>query len=56
MMYVLIILTGLGNYTGSSTAEFNSLAACEAAAVAIKMAEPNDGWGEFRVFAMCVPK
>ena len=56
MMYVLIILTGLGTYTSSSTAEFNSLAACEAAVVAIKMAEPNDGWGQFRVFAMCVPK
>ena len=56
MMYVLIILTGLGTYTSSSTAEFNSLATCEAAAVAIKMAEPDNGYGEFRAIGICVPK
>ncbi len=56
MMYVLIILTVLGTYTSSSTAEFNSLAACEAAVVAIEKAEPKDSWRELRVVAMCVPK
>jgi hypothetical protein len=56
MMYVLIILTGVGTYTDSSTAEFNSLAACEAAVVAIEKAEPKDSWGELRVIGVCVPK
>ena len=56
MMYVLIILTGLGTYTSSSTAEFNSLAACEAVLDILEKAEPNDGWGRFDVVAMCVPK
>ena len=56
MMYVLIILTGIGNYTSSSTAEFNSLAACEAAVVAIEKAEPDNGYGEFRAIGVCVPK
>jgi len=55
MMYVLIILTGIGNYTDSSTAEFNSLATCEAAVVAMEKAEPKD-WGEFNVVGVCVPK
>jgi hypothetical protein len=55
MMYVLIILTGIGNYTGSSTAEFNSLATCEAAVVAMEKAEPK-GWGQFNVVGVCVPK
>jgi hypothetical protein len=55
MMYVLIILTGIGNYTDSSTAEFNSLATCEAAVVAMEKTEPKD-WGEFNVVGFCVPK
>ncbi len=56
MMYVLIILSGNGSYTGSSTAEFNSLATCEAAVVAIEKAEPENGYGEFRAIGVCVPK
>jgi hypothetical protein len=56
MMYVLIILTGISNYTSSSTAEFNSLAACEAAVVAIQMAEPDNGYVDFNVVGVCVPK
>jgi hypothetical protein len=56
MMYVLIILTGVGNYTSSSTAEFNSLVACELAVAAIQMAEPDNGYGEFRAVGVCVPK
>jgi hypothetical protein len=55
MMYVLIILTGIGNYTNSSTAEFNSKATCEAAIVAMEKTEPK-GWGEFNVVGVCVPK
>jgi hypothetical protein len=55
MIYILIILTGIGNHTRSSTAEFNSLATCEAAVVAIEKAEPKD-WGEFNVVGFCVPK
>jgi hypothetical protein len=43
MMYVLIILTGVGSYTGSSTAEFNSKAACEAAVVAMEKQNPKVG-------------
>jgi hypothetical protein len=53
MMYVLIILTGVGSYTGSSTAEFNSLATCEAAVVAL---EKVDMETSFRVVGVCVPK
>lgn len=52
-MYVLIILTGIGNYTDSSTAEFNDLAACEAAVVVLEKVEMETN---LRVFAMCVPK
>lgn len=54
-MYVLIILTGIGNYTSSSTAEFNSLATCEAAVVAMEKAAP-EYLGEFRAVGVCVPK
>jgi hypothetical protein len=56
MMYVLIILTGIGKYTGSSTAEFNSLATCEAAVVAMEKAEPNIDMGKITVVGICVPK
>jgi hypothetical protein len=56
MMYVLIILTGVGNHTRSSTAEFNSLATCEAAVVAMEKAEPNDNWGKHYATGICVPK
>jgi len=56
MIYILIILTGIGNHTGSSTAEFNSLEACEAAVVSIEKAQPRNDWLEFTVAAVCVPK
>jgi len=56
MMYVLIILTGIGNHTGSSTAEFNSLAACEAAVVAIEKMQPENTWVSVEAMGVCVPK
>lgn len=56
MMYVLIILTGVGNHTGSSTAEFNSLETCEAAVVAIEKMQPKNDWLDFTAVGVCVPK
>jgi hypothetical protein len=53
MIYVLIILSGVGNYTNSSTAEFNSLAICEAAVVALEKAEMEIN---VHVVGVCVPK
>lgn len=53
MIYVLIILAGVGNYTSSSTAEFNSLATCEAAVVALENVEMEIN---VRVVGVCVPK
>ncbi len=55
MIYILIILSGNGSYTNSSTAEFNSKATCEAAIVTMINAD-TDAWNQIDFVGVCVPK